>query len=184
MKIDNLKKFFEEVFNESIRLQEIFIKRDFIDVIDNAIDDNKDNNGFIKKDDVLSAIKSTADDFTKGKPVKNNRVKRWLDFINGDLVYYVDAINYNNQEEREIAQERNAKQFKKWFDQGVPEMKELIAKNKDVHIVVDGTTDTIQGDINGKFIRDCFIVFLNRLANNTADTYKFIKPVSGVNPFK
>lgn len=93
-------------------------------------------------------------------------------------------IKYNNQEEREIAQERNAKQFKKWFDQGVPEMKELIAKNKDVHIVVDGTTDTIQGDINGKFIRDCFIVFLNRLANNTADTYKFIKPVSGVNPFK
>ena len=78
----------------------------------------------------------------------------------------------------------NAKQFKKWFDQGVPEMKELIAKHKDIHIEADGTTDTIQGDINGKFIRDCFIVFLNTLASNTADTYKFIKPVTGVNPFK
>ena len=79
---------------------------------------------------------------------------------------------------------RNAKQFKKWFDQGVPEMKELIAKHKDIHIEADGTTDTIQGDINGKFIRDCFIVFLNTLASNTADTYKFIKPVTGVNLFK
>lgn len=182
--MNNLEKFFEEVFNESIRLQEIFIKKDFIDVIDNAIEDNKDKNGFIKKDDVLSAIKSTADDFTKGRPVKNNRVKRWLDFINGDPVYYVDAINYSNQKEREASQERNAKQFKKWFDQGVPEMKNLIAKHKDIHIATDGTTDTIQGDINGKFIRDCFIVFLNRLANNTTDTYKFIKPVTDVNLFK
>ena len=60
----------------------------------------------------------------------------------------------------------------------------LIAKHKDIHIEADGTTDTIQGDINGKFIRDCFIVFLNTLASNTADTYKFIKPVTGVNPFK
>lgn len=63
-------------------------------------------------------------------------------------------------------------------------MKGLIAKHKDIYIEADGTTDTIQGDINGKFIRDCFIVFLNTLASNTADTYKFIKPVTGVNPFK
>ena len=63
-------------------------------------------------------------------------------------------------------------------------MKELIAKHKDVHIVADGTTDTIQDEINGKFIRDCFIIFLNTLANNTTDTYKFIKPVTGVDPFK
>ena len=60
----------------------------------------------------------------------------------------------------------------------------LIAKYKNIHIEADGTTDTIQGDINGKFIRDCFIVFLNTLASNTADTYKFIKPVTGVNLFK
>ncbi len=182
--MSNLEKFFEGIFNESIRLQEIFIKKDFIDVIDKAIQKNKDSSGFIKKKDVLTAIKNTANDFTKGERIDKHHVKRWLDFINGDPVYYVDAINYNNQKEREIAQERNAKQFKKWFDQGVPEMKELIAKHKDVHIVADGTTDTIQDEINGKFIRDCFIIFLNTLANNTADTYKFIKPVTGVNPFK
>ena len=35
--MNSLEKFFEEVFNESIRLQEIFIKKDFIDVIDKAI---------------------------------------------------------------------------------------------------------------------------------------------------
>ena len=180
----NLEKFFEGIFNESIRLQEIFIKKDFIDVIDRAIQKNKDSSGFIKKNDVLAAIKNTANDFTKGERIDKHHVKRWLDFINGDPVYYVDAINYNNQKEREIAQERNAKQFKKWFDQGVPEMKELIAKHKDVHIVADGTTDTIQDEINGKFIRDCFIIFLNTLANNTTDTYKFIKPVTGVDPFK
>ena len=180
----NLEKFFEGIFNESIRLQEIFIKKDFIDVIDRAIQKNKDSSGFIKKNDVLAAIKNTANDFTKGERIDKHHVKRWLDFINGDPVYYVDAINYNNQTEREIAQERNAKQFKKWFDQGVPEMKELIAKHKDVHIVADGTTDTIQDEINGKFIRDCFIIFLNTLANNTTDTYKFIKPVTGVDPFK
>ena len=182
--MSNLEKFFEGIFNESIRLQEIFIKKDFIDVIDRAIQKNKDSSGFIKKNDVLAAIKNTANDFTKGERIDKHHVKRWLDFINGDPVYYVDAINYNNQKERKIAQERNAKQFKKWFDQGVPEMKELIAKHKDIHIVVDGTTDTIQDEINGKFIRDCFIIFLNTLANNTTDTYKFIKPVTGVDPFK
>lgn len=182
--MNSLEKFFEGIFNESIRLQKIFIKKDFIDVIDKAIQKNKDSSGFIKKDDVLAAIKNTANDFTKGERIDKHHVKRWLDFINGDPVYYVDAINYNNQKEREIAQERNAKQFKKWFDQGVPEMKDLIAKNKDVHIVADGTTDTIQDGINGKFVRDCFIVFLDTLANNTADTYKFIKPVTGVDPFK
>lgn len=182
--MSSLEKFFEGIFNESIRLQEIFIKKDFIDVIDRAIQKNKDSSGFIKKNDVLAAIKNTANDFTKGERIDKHHVKRWLDFINGDPVYYVDAINYNNQKEREIAQERNAKQFKKWFDQGVPEMKELIAKHKDVHIVADGTTDTIQDEINGKFIRDCFIIFLNTLANNTTDTYKFIKPVTGVDPFK
>ena len=182
--MSNLEKFFEGIFNESIRLQEIFIKKDFIDVIDRAIQKNKDSSGFIKKNDVLAAIKNTANDFTKGERIDKHHVKRWLDFINGDPVYYVDAINYNNQKERKIAQERNAKQFKKWFDQGVPEMKELIAKHKDVHIVADGTTDTIQDEINGKFIRDCFIIFLNTLANNTTDTYKFIKPVTGVDPFK
>ena len=31
-----------------------------------------------------------------------------------------------------------------------------------------------------RFIRDCFIVFLNTLASNTADTYKFIKRFHGV----
>ena len=63
-------------------------------------------------------------------------------------------------------------------------MKDLIAKNKDVHIAVDGTTDTIQGSINGKFIRDCFIVFLNTLAKNNPDTYKFIKSVSNVSALR
>ena len=178
--MNSLEKFFEEVFNESISLQEIFIKKDFIDVIDKAIQKNKDSSGFIKKNDVLTAIKNTANDFTKGERIDKHHVKRWLDFINGDPVYYVNAINYNNQKERESAQEKNAEQFKKWFNQGVPEMKELIAKHKDVHIAVDGTTDTIQGSINGKFIRDCFIVFLNTLAKNNPDTYKFIKPVSNV----
>ena len=42
--MNNLEKFFEEIFNESIRLQEIFIKKDFIDVIDKAIQKNKDSN--------------------------------------------------------------------------------------------------------------------------------------------
>ena len=42
--MSNLEKFFEEIFNESIRLQEIFIKKDFIDVIDKAIQKNKDSN--------------------------------------------------------------------------------------------------------------------------------------------
>ena len=35
--MNNLEKFFGEIFNESIRLQEIFIKKDFIGVIDKAI---------------------------------------------------------------------------------------------------------------------------------------------------
>lgn len=42
--MNNLEKFLEEIFNESIRLQEIFIKKDFIDVIDKAIQKNKDSN--------------------------------------------------------------------------------------------------------------------------------------------
>ena len=41
--MNNLEKFFGEFFNESIRLQEIFIKKDFIDVIDKAIQKNKLN---------------------------------------------------------------------------------------------------------------------------------------------
>lgn len=67
--MNSLEKFFEEVFNEGIRLQEIFIKKDFIDVIDKVIRDcfivflntlaknNPDTYKFIKPVSNISALR-------------------------------------------------------------------------------------------------------------------------------
>lgn len=175
---------FENIYRESV-LREIFVKDDFLNVINSAIEKSKSkNDGNIDKNFVLDKVRQVAKDFTKGEKTENGRVRRWLDFMNGEPVYFMDNIDYNNSKKRELAQEQNRKEFEKWLQQGVPEIQKLIDKHKGDIINIDGTTDTIQGSVNIKFIRDCFIAFLNSLANNNPDTYKFVKPVKDINCLK